>query len=235
MSQHWNKAILIVDDEPDILSLLCAYLNREGFRTRTAATGTQALARVREDRPDVIILDLMLPDMDGLDVCRKFRTNPATALIPIVMLTARLEESDTIRGFEIGADDYVTKPFSPKLLMARVKTLLRRIEHASEAHVILRYDAVLIDLQRHEVTIQDREIPLTLKEFLLLQHLVRNVGRVLTREVLLDLIWGPACYVTSRTVDVHIRRLKRKIPVLMDAIVSVRHLGYKLRKLDSST
>jgi two-component system alkaline phosphatase synthesis response regulator PhoP len=234
MSQNGNKAILIVDDEPDIVHLLRSYLEREGFHVRMAETGTQTLASVKAEQPDLIILDLMLPDLDGLEVCRALRTNPTTALIPILMLTARVEESDTLTGFEAGADDYVTKPFSPKPLVARVKALLRRTERAPETQSIYRYKGVVIDLEQHQVTVADREIPLTLKEFRLLLHLVRHVGRLLTREVLLNLIWGPEYYVTTRTVDVHIRRLKRKIPLLTDAVVAVKNLGYKLRELDSS-
>lgn len=233
MSQDEHKAILIVDDEPDIVHLVRTYLERDGFRTRTAETGTQALAHVKEGRPDLIILDLMLPDLDGFEVCRAIRTNPTTALIPILMLTARVDESDVITGFDAGADDYVTKPFSPKSLVARVKALLGRMDRTHEAQSIYRYRGVVIDLGRHEVTVADREIPLTLKEFRLLHHLVHHVGRVLTREVLLNLGWGSDCYVTTRTVDVHNRRLKRKIPVLTDAIVSVYKLGYKLTELDS--
>jgi two-component system alkaline phosphatase synthesis response regulator PhoP len=229
MIRNGRYAILVVDDEPDIVRLLATYLEQDGFAIRTAETGTQALASVKEDKPDLIILDLMLPDLDGFEVCRAIRTNPSTALIPILMLTARVEESDTLTGFEVGADDYVTKPFSPKPLVARVKALLRRTERAPETQSIYRYKDVVIDLERHQVTVADREILLTLKEFRLLLHLMRHVGRVLTREVLLNHIWGPEYYVTDRTVDVHIRRLKRKIPLLTDAIVSVKNLGYKLR------
>jgi two-component system alkaline phosphatase synthesis response regulator PhoP len=229
MIRNGRYAILVVDDEPDIVRLLATYLEQDGFAIRTAETGTQALASVKEDKPDLIILDLMLPDLDGFEVCRAIRTNPSTALIPILMLTARVEESDTLTGFEVGADDYVTKPFSPKALVARVKALLRRTERAPKTQSIYHYKDIVIDLERHQVTVTDREIALTLKEFRLLLHLVRHVGRVLTREVLLNHIWGSEYYVTDRTVDVHIRRLKRKIPLLTDAIVSVKHLGYKLR------
>jgi DNA-binding response OmpR family regulator len=182
----------------------------------------------------LIILDLMLPELDGLEVCKKIRMNADTAMIPILMLTAKAEESDTVIGLELGADDYVTKPFSPKALVARVKALLRRTDRsAGEAQAIHRYNSLVIDLSRHEVKVQDREIQLTAKEFGLLEHLVRNMGRVLTRDVLLNAVWGYDYYGTTRTVDVHVRRLKQKIPLLHDAIVSVKSLGYKLRDSDS--
>lgn len=235
MSRAPNKKILIVEDEADILHLVTLYLEKEGFRINTAGTGMHALKLVKEDRPDLIILDLMLPEMDGLEVCKKIRANPDTAMIPVLMLTAKAEESDTVIGLELGADDYVTKPFSPKALVARVKALLRRMDrNASEAQSVYQYGSLVIDLSRHEVKVEDREIPLTAKEFGLLEHLVRNMGRVLTRDVLLNAVWGYDYYGTTRTVDVHVRRLKQKIPLLNDAIVSVKSLGYKLRDADSS-
>jgi two-component system alkaline phosphatase synthesis response regulator PhoP len=234
MSGPTSKKILVVEDEADILHLVTLYLEKEGFRIRTAGTGVQALKLVKEDRPDLIILDLMLPELDGLEVCKKIRGNPDTAMIPLLMLTAKAEETDTVVGLELGADDYVTKPFSPKALVARVKALLRRMDRsAGETQSIHQYNSLVIDLSRHEVKVKDREIPLTAKEFGLLEHLVRNVGRVLTRDVLLNAVWGYDYYGTTRTVDVHVRRLKQKIPLLNDAIVSVKSLGYKLRDSDS--
>ena len=234
MSGPTSKKILVVEDEADILHLVTLYLEKEGFRIRTAGTGVQALKLVKEDRPDLIILDLMLPELDGLEVCKKIRGNPDTAMIPLIMLTAKAEETDTVIGLELGADDYVTKPFSPKALVARVKALLRRMDRsADETQFIHQYNSLVIDLSRHEVKVKDREIPLTAKEFGLLEHLVRNVGRVLTRDVLLNAVWGYDYYGTTRTVDVHVRRLKQKIPLLNDAIVSVKSLGYKLRDSDS--
>jgi two-component system, OmpR family, alkaline phosphatase synthesis response regulator PhoP len=235
MSRTPSKKILVVEDDADILHLVTLYLEKEGFRLRTAGTGVQALKLVKEERPDLIILDLMLPELDGLEVCKKIRMNSDTAMIPILMLTAKAEESDTVIGLELGADDYVTKPFSPKALVARVKALLRRMDRsAGEARSIHRYNSLAIDLSRHEVKVQDREIQLTAKEFGLLEHLMRNMGRVLTRDVLLNAVWGYDYYGTTRTVDVHVRRLKQKIPLLNDAIVSVKSLGYKLRDPDSA-
>ena len=235
MGASSHKKILIVEDEQDILQLVRHYLEKEGFRPVTAMSGLEALKKVKEDKPDLVVLDLMLPEMDGLEVCKRLRSVPDTAMLPILMLTAKAEESDTIVGLELGADDYVTKPFSPKTLVARVKALLRRVERApSTGPGLYRYDTLTMDLARHEVTIGTKEVPLTAKEFGLLEHLLRNRGRVLTREVLLNAVWGYDYYGTTRTVDVHVRRLKQKLPLLEEAIVSVKSLGYKLKDFDVS-
>ena len=235
MTRLAHKKILIVEDDADILQLVKMYLEKDDFRTLTAMTGIQALKRIKEERPDLVILDLMLPEMDGLEVCKKIRLHPDTAMLPVLMLTAKAEESDTVIGLELGADDYVTKPFSPKALVARVKALLRRTDRsAGDSQSTYQYGSLRMDLSRHEVKVRDREVPLTAKEFGLLEHLVRNVGRVLTRDVLLNSVWGYDYYGTTRTVDVHVRRLKQKIPLLNDAIISVKSLGYKLRDSDAS-
>ena len=235
MGAYGHKKILIVEDEQDILQLVQHYLEKEGFRPVTAMSGLEALKKVKEDKPDLVVLDLMLPEMDGLEVCKRLRSVPDTAMLPILMLTATAEESDTVVGLELGADDYVTKPFSPKALVARVKALLRRVERAPSTDPDLyRYDTLTMDLTRHEVTIGTKEVPLTAKEFGLLEHLLRHRGRVLTREVLLNAVWGYDYYGTTRTVDVHIRRLKQKLPLLEEAIVSVKSLGYKLKDFDVS-
>jgi two-component system alkaline phosphatase synthesis response regulator PhoP len=235
MGASGHKKILIVEDEQDILQLVKHYLEKEGFRPVTAMSGLEALKKVKEDKPDLVVLDLMLPEMDGLEVCKRLRSVPDTAMLPILMLTAKAEESDTIVGLELGADDYVTKPFSPKALVARVKALLRRVERAPSTDPDLyRYDTLTMDLARHEVTIGTKEVPLTAKEFGLLEQLLRHRGRVLTREVLLNAVWGYDYYGTTRTVDVHIRRLKQKLPLLEEAIVSVKSLGYKLKDFDVS-
>ena len=223
------KKILIVEDEEDIAQLLKRYLEKEGFHTNIAKSGVEALNLVKSERPDLLILDLMLPEIDGIEVCKKIRTAPDTALLPIIMLTAKAEESDTIVGLELGADDYVTKPFSPKALVARVKALIRRLERTDDPkQSSFSFGPLLMDLSRHEVTVKGKEVSLTAKEFGLLEHLLRHPGRVLTRDVLLNAIWGYDYYGTTRTVDVHIRRLKLKIPLLDDAIISVKSLGYKL-------
>lgn len=228
-----HKKVLIVEDEQDILQLVTHYLEKEGFRPITAISGLDALKKVKEEKPDLVVLDLMLPEMDGLEVCKRLRSMPSTAMIPILMLTAKAEESDTIVGLELGADDYVTKPFSPKALVARVKALLRRIERTpADGPAVHHYGALTMNLARHEVSLGKHEMPLTAKEFGLLEHLLRHRGRVLTREVLLNAVWGYDYYGTTRTVDVHVRRLKQKLPLLEDTIVSVKSLGYKLRDLD---
>ncbi len=226
-----SRKVLIVEDEKDILQLVKMYFEKEGFRTLTAATGTEALRQVRSEHPDLVILDLMLPEIDGLEVCKKIRLTPQTATLPIIMLTAKSEESDTVVGLELGADDYVSKPFSPKALMARVKALFRRIERTADREIsVYRYGPLNLNLSRHEVTVEGREISLTAKEFGLLEHLLRNPGRVLTRDVLLNSVWGYDYHGTTRTVDVHVRRIKQKLPLLNDAILSVKSLGYKLKE-----
>jgi DNA-binding response OmpR family regulator len=231
MAPATAKKILIVEDERDILQLVKLYLEKEGYRVGTAATGPDGLKAARAEHPDLLVLDLMLPDMDGLEVCKRLRGEPQTATLPIIMLTAKAEESDTVIGLELGADDYVTKPFSPKALVARVKALLRRVEHSrEEAPSRSSYGALVLDRSRHEVTAGGKDIALTAKEFGLLEYLLRHPGRVLTRDVLLNAVWGYEYYGTTRTIDVHVRRLKQKIPLLNDAIVSIKSLGYKLKE-----
>lgn len=231
-----SKKILIVEDEPDILQLVKLYLEKEGFRTATAVNGAQALKKVKEDKPDLVVLDLMLPEIDGLEVCKRLRSVPDTAMLPIIMLTAKAEESDTVIGLELGADDYVAKPFSPKALVARIKALLRRLERTpAEGTGLYRYGPLTMDTTRHEVRLGNDEVPLTAKEFGLLEHLLRYPGRVLTRDILLNAVWGYDYYGTTRTVDVHIRRLKQKLPSLDAAIISVKSLGYKLKESAGET
>lgn len=229
MATHAPKKILIVEDEEDIAQLVKLYLEKDGFRTATAKTGIEGLRLIKSDRPDMVILDLMLPEMDGLEICKKIRNAPDTALLPVLMLTAKAEESDTIIGLELGADDYVTKPFSPKVLVTRVKALFRRLERADDPkQTSYTYGPLLVDLSRHEVLVDGEEIPLTAKEFGLLEQLLHHPGRVLTRDVLLNAVWGYDYYGTTRTVDVHVRRLKQKLPFLNEAIISIKSLGYKL-------
>jgi DNA-binding response OmpR family regulator len=229
------RKILIIEDERDILDLVCHYLEKDGFRTRTATDGAAGLAAARKDHPDLIVLDLMLPGMDGLELCKKLRAEPATALTPVIMLTAKTDETDRIVGLELGADDYLTKPFSPKELVARVKALLRRAERREDTGKPHVYGPLRLDATRHEVWAGDKEILLTAKEFGLLEQLLRNKGRVLTRDALLNSVWGYDYHGTTRTVDVHVRRLKQKLPLLNDAIVSIKSLGYKLREEGDET
>jgi len=229
MTSSTPKKILVIEDEADIAELVKHYLEKEGFRVTIANTGVEALKLVKSDHPDLLILDLMLPEIDGIEVCKKMRNTPETAMIPIIMLTAKAEESDTIVGLELGADDYVTKPFSPKALVARVKALFRRLRRESEDNQSsFIFGPLVMDLSRHVVTVNGREVSLTAKEFGLLEHLLRHPGRVLTRDVLLNAVWGYDYFGTTRTVDVHVRRLKLKIPLLDNAIISVKSLGYKL-------
>jgi two-component system, OmpR family, alkaline phosphatase synthesis response regulator PhoP len=229
MTSQRPKKILIVEDEPNIAQLIRHYLEKEGFHPSIAQTGLEALTLAASLHPDLVILDLMLPQMDGFEACKAFRHNPETALLPIIMVTAKNDESDTIVGLELGADDYMTKPFSPKTLVARVKALLRRVDRVNdEKPTSLAYGPLRMDLTRHEVTVGGKEVVLTDKEFGLLEHLLRHAGRVLTREVLLNSVWGYDYYGTTRTVDVHVRRLKVKIPLLVEPIASIKSLGYKL-------
>jgi DNA-binding response OmpR family regulator len=219
--------LLVVEDDHDISDLIVRYLQKAGHTVEAVTSGSAVLPRVRAMPPDAIVLDLMLPGMDGLLVCQALRADPATAAIPVIMLTARGEEADRIRGLELGADDYVTKPFSPKELTARVAALLRRAQRYSGAGA-LRYGSLAIDVDRHTVHVDGREVRLTAKEFLLLLYLMQHRGRVLSRDLLLSDVWGYQYTGGTRTVDVHIRRLRDKVPLLADAIVTIKQFGYKL-------
>jgi two-component system, OmpR family, alkaline phosphatase synthesis response regulator PhoP len=224
-----TKRVLIVEDDPDIAQLVARYLDKAGFTTERAASGREALQRIAAKPPDVLVLDLMLPQVDGLEVCRVVRANDATAAIPIIMLTARAEESERIVGLELGADDYLTKPFSPNELVARVRALLRRADRGiSPAAKTLAYGPIAVDTDRHVVSSGGRDVTLTAKEFLLLEYLLQHRGRVLSRDVLLTDVWGYRYTGGTRTVDVHVRRLREKMPVLVDALVTVKQFGYKL-------
>ena len=224
-----NPTILVIEDERDILNLLSLYLRKEGYTVQLASDGLSGLQWARNHHPNLIILDLMLPEMDGLEVCKRLRSLPETTQVPILMLTAKTEESDKIVGLELGADDYVSKPFSPKELVARVKALLRRSKHQEAPSTSYVYSKLILDVTRHEVKIDEKEIHLTAKEFGLLTQFLKNKGRVLTRDVLLNNVWDYTTDVTTRTVDVHVRRLREKIPLLNNAIVTVQSYGYKLR------
>jgi DNA-binding response OmpR family regulator len=219
--------ILVVEDDQDIADLLAHYLERAGHQVTRLSSGKDVMPQLRTAPADLVILDLMLPGMDGLLVCQAMRADPATAGIPVIMLTARGDEAERIAGLELGADDYVTKPFSPKELVARVAARLRR--HASPSRTsVVSYEGITIDADRHVVTLDGVEVKLTAKEFLLLQYLVQHRGRVLSRDLLLTDVWGYQYTGGTRTVDVHIRRLREKLPVLNDAIETVKQFGYKL-------
>ena len=222
------KTILIIEDDPDIVRLLTHYLQQEGYRIRAESNGLDGLRVAREATPTAVILDVMLPGMDGYDVCRRLRDTATTAALPILMLTAKGDEAEKIVGLELGADDYVTKPFSPKEVVARIKALVRR--SAPDAPVSrVRYGSVTLDADRHEVAVDGRPVELTAKEFSLLEYLLRHRGRLATRDALLNAVWGYDADVTTRTIDVHIRRLREKIPLLATAIVTVKPYGYKLQ------
>ena len=220
--------ILVVEDDPDIAQLIGHYLEKAGHSVEFLSSGATVMPRVRRQPPDVVVLDLMLPELDGLMICQAMRTDPQTAAIPIIMVTARGDEADRIAGLELGADDYVTKPFSPKELAARVTALLRRATRSATTGGVLRYGPITIDADRHAVTLSGEEVRLTAKEFLLLQYLLQHRGRVLSRDLLLSDVWGYQYTGGTRTVDVHIRRLREKMPVLADAIETVKQFGYKL-------
>ena len=220
--------ILVVEDNADIADLITHYLQRAGHVVEHLASGGAVLRRVRSSPPDLIVLDLMLPEVDGLELCQSLRHDRATAAIPIIMLTARGDEADRIRGLELGADDYVAKPFSPKELTARVAALLRRVQRPAVAVKLLRYGRITIDLDRHDVRLGDRDVRLTAKEFLLLQYLLEHRGRVLSRDLLLTDVWGYQYTGGTRTVDVHIRRLREKLPLLSTALTTIKQFGYRL-------
>jgi len=220
--------ILIVDDESINVELMSRLMSRANYAVATAANGEAALQAVVRDKPDVILLDVNMPGLSGLEVCRALRSDAATAAIPVIMVTAKAEETDRIVGLELGADDYVAKPFSPQELVARIRALMRRSARASTQAPMLSLGAIVMDLARHVVLDTGREVKLTAKEFLLLQYLLEHRGRVLARDLLLGDVWGYRYTGGTRTVDVHVRRLRDKLPTLGEALVTVKQFGYKL-------
>jgi two-component system phosphate regulon response regulator PhoB len=220
------ERVLIVDDDPDIQRLVSYNLSQAGFDVVTAATGRKALETVQKNPPDLIILDLMLPDVDGMEVCRSLRQRESSKRIPIVMLTARSEEIDRVIGFELGADDYVMKPFSPRELVLRVKSIFRRTkEDRSDA---LRTGKIQLYPERRQCVVGERRVTLTAKEFDLLHELMRAGGNVLTRDVLMDRVWGYHGEATSRTLDTHIRRLREKLGEGGLHVETVRGVGFRM-------
>jgi two-component system alkaline phosphatase synthesis response regulator PhoP len=224
-----HERVVIVEDDRDIADLVAHYLDRAGFATQVVGTGREALAVIRERPPDLLILDLMLPQVDGLEICRIVRAHEPTAAVPIIMLTARGDESDRIVGLEIGADDYIAKPFSPNELVARARALLRRSQRGTPARsATVTYGAIVVDPETHIVSLGGVGVTLTAKEFLLLEYLLGHRGRVLSRDLLLTDVWGYRYTGGTRTVDVHIRRLREKLPLLAEALVTVKQFGYML-------
>jgi phosphate regulon transcriptional regulator PhoB len=224
------KQIYVVEDEKDIVDLLQYNLEKEGYRVLFSLDGSEALKRIPEKTPDLILLDLMLPGTDGLTVCRTLKNNPKTAHIPVVMLTAKGEESDKVVGLELGADDYITKPFSVKELMARVKAVLRRFEKAGEGSPIQKFKDLTLDRSRHHVEMKGKVLDLTAKEFELLDYFLTHADRVLTRDVLLNNVWGYDYFGTTRTVDVHVRRLREKLGPYSEYLQTVKGYGYQFQE-----
>jgi DNA-binding response OmpR family regulator len=220
--------ILVAEDDADIAALIRHYLEKAGFTVDLTESGRDVLPRLRRSPVDAVILDVMLPGMDGFDVCRALRADPTTAAVPVIMLTAKAEESDRIVGLELGADDYITKPFSPGEVVARVRALLRRSHRSPPPSGTLIYGPLSLDADRHVVTVHGQDVRLTAKEFLLLQYLLQHRGRVLSRDLLLSDVWDYAYTGGTRTVDVHVRRLREKLPFLTEALVTVKQFGYKL-------
>jgi two-component system phosphate regulon response regulator PhoB len=229
MSSALKPQILVVEDEPGLVEMLAYNLEREGFQTATAGNGEEALLMAAERTPHLILLDWMLPLMSGLEVCRQLRRNPKSRDIPIIMLTARGEEADRVRGLNSGADDYIVKPFSPAELIARVRAVLRRTS-PSLGEEVLRFGDIVMDLAGHRVRRNGRDVHLGPTEFRLLRHFMQHPGRVFSREQLLDLVWGHDVYVELRTVDVHIRRLRKALNDENDedVIRTVRSAGYAM-------
>jgi two-component system phosphate regulon response regulator PhoB len=222
-----SRTISVVEDEPDISELIRLNLSQAGFSVSTYDNGKTALEGLRQNPPDLVILDLMLPDLSGTDICREMRADANLREIPVIMLTAKTEEIDRIVGFEIGADDYVTKPFSPRELILRVKAILRRGRTDPEAQPRLHHRSLSLDLDRHRCQVEGAEVGLTAKEFNLLHALMERPGRVLTREQLLDRVWGSDVAVTLRTIDTHVKRLREKLGPAGELIDTIRGVGYR--------
>jgi DNA-binding response OmpR family regulator len=228
MNKVLKDKVLIVEDDGDIMDLLDYNLANAGFKVLKAGDGTRALEVARNEVPDLILLDLMLPEIDGIEVCKVLKKSESTQNIPVLMVTAKGEEVDRVVGLEIGAEDYVVKPFSPRELILRVKAILKRIK-GEEPVKSKRYGPLFIDLEIHEVSINGERTDLTATEFKLLWELIQRPGHVISRDTLLDRVWGVECYVTTRTVDTHIRRLREKLGKAGDLIETVRGFGYRTR------
>ena len=228
------RRALVVEDDPDIVELLAHYLKAEGFAVDAAEDGRKGLERLRAETYQLVVLDLQLPGVDGLSLCTEIRRDRRTKDVPVVMLTARGDEADRIVGLEMGADDYVVKPFSPKELVARVRALFRRLERKPDDETPLVRGALEVDRLRHVVRYDGQPVHLTAKEFALLVALLEAQGRVLSRQALLEDVWGYSYSEGTRTVDVHVRRLREKVPGLAPAIVTVKSLGYRLLRDEES-
>jgi DNA-binding response OmpR family regulator len=226
-----KRKILVIEDEPDILEIIEYNLSKEGYRVFCSRDGESGLAEARKRAPDLILLDLMLPGIDGIEICRKLKGDPTTRGTPIIMVTAKGEESDVVLGLGVGADDYVVKPFSPKELTARVRTVLRRgplQEEQAEDDRVVR-GAIVVDASRHEVTIGKKSVPFTATEFRLLRFLASHPGRVFTRDHLMSRVIGEDAVVIDRNIDVHVRSIRKKLGKHRDRIETIRGVGYRFR------
>ncbi|MBC34006.1 MAG: DNA-binding response regulator [Rickettsiales bacterium] len=227
-----DAKILIVEDEPDIRDTLNYNFDKEGFKVLSSPNGKSALKLLEKHDPDIVILDLMLPDISGLDLCRQIKNDKKLSNTSIIMLTAKSEEVDRIVGFELGADDYVTKPFSVRELILRVKVLMKKHTSSEDTDKSITLGSIYMNLDAHEVQINKEDITLTALEFKLLKHLLLRKGRVQTRDQLLGDVWGYSSEVTTRTVDTHIKRLREKLGVVADYIQTIRGVGYKFTNAD---
>jgi two-component system phosphate regulon response regulator PhoB/two-component system alkaline phosphatase synthesis response regulator PhoP len=227
-----HETIAVVDDEPDILDLVALHLRKNHFRVREFSDGSSFLKYLDSEIPELVVLDLMLPDADGFEICKYMKRKKDLSRVPIVMLTAKRKEADTVLGLELGADDYVRKPFSPNELIARIKTVLRRVETHREAETAAKIviGNIAIDSNKHEVAIGGKKVDLTSTEFRILQLLASEKGRVFSRDVILDYLWGHEKSVVDRTIDVHIRHLRSKLGVESKLIKNVHGVGYKLEE-----
>lgn len=219
--------ILVVDDEPDAVELVAFNLRQSGYSVTTAADGAEALQKARTQLPDLVVLDVMLPEMDGFEICKLLRHDPATEKMPIIMLTAKASEVDRVLGLELGADDYLTKPFSPRELMLRVKKMLGRSRPSEESRDTMRFNDLLIDVPKHIVSWRGKPIELTATEFKLLVLLARRAGRVQSRDALLRDVWEYDSVIDTRTVDTHMRRLREKLGNASKHLDTVRGVGYR--------
>ena len=224
-----QSRILVVEDDDDIAQLLAITMKKAGFDVAISDNGYEALNLIRKHPPDLLILDLMIPGIDGLEVCKAMKRDPRTAAVPVLIVTARGEEIDRIIGLELGADDYVVKPFSPRELLLRVRGILRRVGYEYQPAAVFKKSGLEIDFEGHRVNLEGQEIALTATEFKLLSELANNQGKVLNREQLLDRVWGYHFEGYARTVDTHIRRLRQKLLACADWIETVRGVGYRFR------
>lgn len=224
-----KKDILVIEDEKDLVELIQYNLGKEGFKVMYAYDGEGGLQMARNKHPSLVLLDLMLPRLDGLEVCRRLKQDPKTAHIPIIILSVKDSEADIVAGLELGVDDYVTKPFSPRILTSRVRAVLRRSEREARPKKLIKIDGLVIDASRHEVSMDGKNITLTMTEFKLLKYMAERPGRVLTRDQLMSGVLGEDSVVIDRTIDVHVASLRKKLGKYAPYIVTVRGLGYKFK------